>query len=85
MTFSIEQIGGLLLSLFTGLIGFVFHGFSKRIEILETKQQAHELNVANNYVKDSDLKEAIQPLFKKLDKIEEKLDKANFEISHRVT
>jgi tetrahydromethanopterin S-methyltransferase subunit G len=83
MTFTIEQIIGFFGSLFIGLIGFVFQGFSKRVDKIETKQNSFELLVANDYVKDGDLKEVLQPLFKKLDKIEEKVDKANFELAHK--
>lgn len=83
MTFSMEQIAGFIASVVLAAFGFIFRSFDKRIEKIEDKQSSLEVLVANDYVKDGDLKDSLQPLFKKLDKIEEKVDRANFELAHK--
>ena len=65
------------------LIGFVFQGFSKRLDDVEKKQTEHELHVVATYVQETDFKEALKPLFHKLDRMEVKLDDANFKLAEK--
>jgi len=83
MTFTIESIVGFFGSLMLGIVGFIFNGFSKRIDDLEKNQTTHELHVANEYVKHESLKEIIKPLFHKLDNIEEKVNQTNYELARK--
>jgi len=83
MNFSIEQITGLIGGGIVALIGFVFQGFSKRLDAAEEAQDALTLHVANQCVKKEDLKEAMKPIFHKLDKIEDKVSQTNYELAHK--
>ena len=68
---------------FIGVVGFVFAGFSKRLDYVEKRQTNHELHIVANYVQDADLKMALEPLFKKLDRMEIKLDDANSKLAEK--
>ena len=83
MTFSIEQIIGVVGSAFLAMIAFVFQGFSKRLDDVEKKQTSHELHVVATYVKETELREELQPLFAKLDRMEVKIDTANFKLADK--
>jgi len=83
MNFSMEQLAGLVGGGIVALIGFVFQGFSKRLDSAEESQDALALYVANQCVKKEDLKEAMKPIFHKLDKIEDKVSQTNYELAHK--
>jgi len=83
MTFTIEQLIGIVGGGFVALIGFVFQGFSKRLEDVEKKQTNHELHVVATYVQETEFRQALEPLFKKLDKMETKIDAANFKLAEK--
>jgi len=65
------------------MIAFVFQGFSKRLDEVEHKQASHELHVVATYVQDSEFRQALEPLFKKLDRMEVKIDDANFKLADK--
>ena len=65
----------------SSLMGFLLHSLWNAVKDLQTtdkilseKVNAIEVLVAGQYVKHSDIKELTTAIFKKLDKIEDKLD-----------
>jgi len=83
VSFSVEQIFGVVGGAIVALIGFIFKNFSGRLDSVEKKQADHELHVIQNYVQDADFKEALKPLFHKLDRMETKLDDANYKLANK--
>ena len=83
MTLNIEQIVGFLWSVLLLAVSFIFRAFSTRLDNIEKKQSDFELYAANNLVKDTELKEVMKPLFNKLDRIEDKLNQANYELARK--
>ena len=81
--FSVEQVIGVIGGGLVALVGFVFHGFSSRLDAMERRQRDNELHFVGNYVKESDLAEKLKPLFHKLDRMESKLDDANFKLANK--
>jgi hypothetical protein len=83
MTFTAEQIIGAIGACMVAVVSFVFQGFSKRLDAVEGKQTQHELHVVATYVKDTEFKQALEPLFKKLDRMEVKIDSANLKLAEK--
>jgi uncharacterized protein (DUF2267 family) len=83
MTFTIEQIIGVIGACVATVVTFVFQTFSKRLDAVEAKQTEHELHVVATYVKDTEFKQALEPLFKKLDRMEVKIDSANLKLAEK--
>lgn len=54
-----------------GIVGWLVRVVWARQDKLAEKQQELEVHVKEHYAKKEDLKEAIQPLFRKLDRLEE--------------
>ena len=83
MTFTVEQIIGVIGAFIFTLASFIFKGFAKRLDVVEGKQTEHELHVVATYVKDTEFKQALEPLFKKLDRMEVKIDTANLKLAEK--
>lgn len=71
-----------LLAGFGGLIGFLLKGLWQAVKDLQAADKALaekvggiEILVAGDYVRRDDFQHTVEALFKKLDKIEDKLDK----------
>jgi len=97
MTFTLDQIIHVLtqilllgFSVIVFLVGIILKWFNsklwnlgKRIEKLEQEHDEHKVYVIENYVKTSDLRVIIDPVFRKLDRMEDKITAIGINLANK--
>lgn len=97
MTFTMDQIihlvsqvmvaGGSVILLLVGVILKFFNSklwnLGKRVDAIEEEHNNHKVHVIENYVKASDLRVIIDPVFKKLDRMEDKINGIGFKLAEK--
>jgi hypothetical protein len=97
MTFTLDQLlqatvwvllaGGSTILFLVGIILKFFNSklwnLGKRVDALEEEHNDHKVHVIENYVKASDLRVIIDPVFKKLDRMEDKINGIGFQLAEK--